>query len=276
MASECTGGKATPLRIGAVSYLNSRPLIRCLEQVLPTAQVVVDLPSRLAEGLAAGRFEVALIPSIEYFRHPGYTIVSDACIACEGPVQSVKLYSRVPIEQIRSLALDEGSRTSVTLVRILLEERWGLTPQLCPLPIGAAAEETPADAVVLIGDRGMLAPDGAYHTVWDLGEQWRQWTGLPFVFALWIARPGVDLTTLGSAFSQARDAGVAEIEAIVREESSRVGITEDACRRYLREHLRFWLGPRERQALERFGRLAATHGLALSGVSLVFADRRDS
>lgn len=277
MATESpTDPSAKPLSIGAVSYLNSRPLICCLEQVFPTAQIVVDLPSRLADGLAAGRFDVALIPSIEYFRNPGYTIISDACIACEGPVQSVKLYSRVPIGQIRTLALDEGSRTSVALVRILLQECWGLQPQLCPLPIGALAEDSTADAVVLIGDRGMIAPQGTYHTVWDLGEEWCRWTGLPFVFALWIARRGLDLDALDAAFSRARDAGIQQIETIVRQESPRVGISEDACRRYLREHLRFRLGPGERQGLERFCRLAVAHGLAPTEAKLVFANPRHS
>ncbi len=101
-----------------------------------------DLPSRLADGLADGQLDVALIPSIEFFQDPAYRIVSDACIACRGPVLSVKLFSRVPAERIRTLALDEGSRTSAALVRILLRERFGIEPQLEPLPIGATARST--------------------------------------------------------------------------------------------------------------------------------------
>src|SRR5262245_53693445 len=107
------------LRVGAVNYLNTKPLVYRLERFAPQAEIVLDLPSRLADDLAAGRLDVALIPSIEYFQSPGYSIVSDACIACRGPVLSVKLFSRVPPAEIRSLALDEGSRTSATLVRIL-------------------------------------------------------------------------------------------------------------------------------------------------------------
>ncbi|MFP6649503.1 MAG: MqnA/MqnD/SBP family protein, partial [Pirellulaceae bacterium] len=101
------------LRIGAVSYLNTKPLVFGLEKMLPTAELVFDLPSRLADDLAAGQLDIALIPTVEYFQDPSYRVVSDACIACRGPVLSVSLLSRCPIEEIRTLALDEGSRTSV-------------------------------------------------------------------------------------------------------------------------------------------------------------------
>ena len=104
---------ASALRIGAVNYLNTKPLVCGLEQLAPQAEIVFDLPSRLADGLAAGQLDVALIPSVEIFQNPTYTLVSDACIACRGPVLSVKLFSRVPPAEIRTLALDEGSRTSL-------------------------------------------------------------------------------------------------------------------------------------------------------------------
>src|SRR6478735_4438604 len=126
------------MRIGAVSYLNTRPLVYGLAEAAPQHELVFDLPSRLADDLAAGRLDVALIPSIEYFQNPAYRIVSDACIACRGPVLSVKLFSRVPILKIRSLALDVGSRTSAALVRILLKEQYSLEPRFEPLAIGAS------------------------------------------------------------------------------------------------------------------------------------------
>ena len=117
------------IRVGAVTYLNAKPLVVALAEVAPRAEIVIDYPSRLADALAAGQLDVAMIPSIEYARHGGYTIVSDACIACDGPVRSVKLYGRVPVEDVHTLALDEGSRTSAALARILLNERFGVTPQ---------------------------------------------------------------------------------------------------------------------------------------------------
>jgi chorismate dehydratase len=249
------------IRIGAVSYLNSRPLVLELGRLAPEAEVVVDLPSRLADGLAGGRLDVALIPSIEHFRQQGSQVVSDACVSCDGPVRSVMLYSRTPIERIRSLALDEGSRTSAALVRILLRERFCLEPELRPLPIGAAADQSDADAIMLIGDRGMLPAIGRFEVVWDLGQQWNQWTGLPFVFAMWVARPGIDTDGLAELFAAARDAGVRRLAEIARVEAPNVGLPEEDCLSYLRDHLVFRLGPRQRLGLERFHELAEAMGL---------------
>src|SRR5438270_10873805 len=130
------------MRIGGVSYLNTKPLVYGLAELAPQHELVFDLPSRLADDLAAGRLDVALIPSIEFFQRPDYTIVSDACIACRGPVRSVQLFSRVPLANVKTLALDEGSRTSIALVQILLREQYGLSPELVPLPIAARPERT--------------------------------------------------------------------------------------------------------------------------------------
>src|SRR4051812_19609079 len=132
------GLESHKLKIGAVSYLNTKPLVYGLAERLPRAEIVYDLPSRLADRLAAGSLDVALIPSVEFFQNPGYAIVSDACIGCRGPVWSVKLFSHARGDQIATLALDEGSRTSVALVRILLKERFGISPALSPLQIEAS------------------------------------------------------------------------------------------------------------------------------------------
>ena len=258
------------IRIGAVAYLNAQPLIFSLRRLAPRAEIVVDLPSRLADALADGRLDVAMIPSIEYARHPGCTIVSDACIACDGAARSVKLYSRVPAEQIGTLSLDEGSRTSAALARILLKEQYGLEPAIHPLPIGAAVDDISTDAAVVIGDRGMLPTKADFDTVWDLGEQWFRWTGLPFVFAMWIARPGVDLHGLEPVLAAARDDGLTRLAEIARREAPLLGLPEADCLSYLRDHLEFHLGQRQRQGLERFFALAGRHGLAPAGVKLAF------
>jgi chorismate dehydratase len=259
-----------PLRVGAVSYLNSKPLIHALDRNAADLEVIDDLPSRLADRLAAGELDVALVPSIEYFRHGGYTIVSDACIASDGPVRSVKLYGRVPPPRIRSLALDEGSRTSAALARILLRERFGLTPEIVRLPIGTPVEETRADAAMLIGDRGMHPPQGQFEFIWDLGQEWRTWTDLPFVFAMWIARPGADLPRLDEVLRTARDQGLTQLDEIARQHALAVRLPECECLAYLRDHLRFHLGERQRRGLQRFYELAAQHGLAPAGVRLDF------
>ena len=251
------------MRIGAVSYLNTKPLVYGLAELAPRAEVVFDLPSRLADELAAGKLDVALIPSVEYFQSPDYAILSDACIGCRGPVLSVKLLSRVPMDKIRTLALDEGSRTSVALVRILLKERYGLSPRLLPFLLGVAAAKVEADAVLMIGDRAMHPPAG-FSQEWDLGDEWCRWAELPFVFAMWVARKEA-LTELGEieiALSRARDEGVSHLAEIAERESASVGLTYEQCLSYLRDNLYFFLGPREQRGLQLFRAHAMRLGLA--------------
>jgi chorismate dehydratase len=260
------------IRIGAVNYLNTRPLVYELARYAPRAELVFDLPSRLADRLAQGRLDVALIPSIEYFNDPSYSIVSNACIACRGPVLSVKLFSRGPIESIRTLALDEGSRTSAVLARILLHERHGIRPQLEALPLGHSLGDTDADAVLLIGDRAIHSPGKRFEVVWDLGDEWCRWAELPFVFAMWVARAGAELEGLDAALGEARDAGVAHLDEIAEREAAALGLTRPQCVSYLRDNLYFYLGPREQQGLELFYRHAAEMGLAPAGVDIGFGD----
>lgn len=248
------------LRVGAVSYLNTKPLVYRLGEIAPDIDLSFDLPSRLADQLSSGRLDVALIPSIEYLRNPGYVIVSDACIGCRGPVLSVKLLSRKPMSRISDLALDEGSRTSAVLARILLQEHFGILPELRILPIGSDPRQCPTDAVLLIGDRAIHAPWGEFVERWDLGDQWYQWSGLPFVFAAWVARAGACSESLQAALAAARDAGVADLPQIARQHARRAGLTESETLHYLRDNLHFFLGPDERRGLQLFSRRAADLG----------------
>jgi chorismate dehydratase len=215
---------------------------------------------------------VALIPSIELFQNPDYAIVSNACIGCRGPVMSVKLFSRLPLDRIRSLALDEGSRTSVALVRILLKERFGLEPELQGLPIGSTIDDTQADAVLLIGDRAIHSPRARFAAVWDLGDEWCRWAELPFVFAVWAARADADLQGVDIALADARDLGVRNLDEIAAAESAALGLTRPECLAYLGDNLYFYLGPREQQGMRLFCRLAGEYGLAPAGVELGFSD----
>ncbi len=264
----------SPLRVGAVSYLNTKPLVYSLAARAPYAQVMFDLPSRLADRLAAGALDVALIPSIEFFQDPSYTIISDACIGARGPVLSVKLLFRKPPAQVRTLALDEGSRTSAALARVLLKERFDIEPVRQPFPLGMPLEQTTADAVVMIGDRAMHPPRGKFVEIWDLADEWCRWSELSFVFAMWVARAGVDLQGLETALSEARDAGVRNLEAIAAAEAGAVGLTAPAAHRYLRDNLYFHLGPREQQGLALFYDHAARLGLAPQGLELQYHDCR--
>jgi chorismate dehydratase len=255
-----------PPRIGAVQYLNTKPLVHGL--AARGFDICYDLPSRLADRLAAGTLDVALIPSIELFRGDGYRVVSDACIGCRGPVMSVKLYFRTRPERVARLAVDEGSRTSAALARILLAERHGVEPEVEPLAIGAGLADTSADAVLLIGDRAIAPQRASFQLVWDLGDEWCRWTGLPFVFAVWAARAGVETGPLEMALAAARDAGRANLAAIAAAEAAAHGLTVPQCLSYLRDNLHYDLGARERAALARFYRHAAALTLAPAGLDV--------
>src|SRR5262249_15529358 len=154
-----------------------------LDLLAPDAELVLEVPSRLADRLAEGSLDVALIPAIEYFRAGRYTLVPNISIASRGPVLSVTLFSRRPWSEIRRVALDEGSRTSAGLTQVLLRRRHGVRPELVPLPLDRAAEDIDADAVLLIGDRAMRACLPGFAHAYDLGQEWHDWTGLPFVYA---------------------------------------------------------------------------------------------
>ncbi|MGB7347062.1 MAG: menaquinone biosynthesis protein [Pirellulaceae bacterium] len=250
------------IRIGAVSYLNTKPLICGLRDRLNgVGELSLNLPSRLADDLAAGRLDVALIPSIEYFRGLDYTVISDAAIACRGPVWSVRLLSRIPIRKIKRLALDEGSRTSAAMVRVLLSEMHGLSPETIPLPIDQTPEAVDADAILMIGDRAMHPEHGIYEEIWDLGDRWCRWTELPFVFAMWVARAGVNTTGLAEILQASRDEGLASLETIASSEAATHGLTNEDLHRYFVENLHFQLGPGERAGLAAFQQKAKTLGL---------------
>jgi chorismate dehydratase len=262
------------LRVGAVQYLNTRPLVHGLAAA--GVDVRYDLPSRLADRLAAGDLDVALIPAIELFRAADYRTVSDACIGCRGPVMSVKLFLRTPPGRVATLAVDEGSRTSAALARILLAERHGVVPRIETLPIGSGLADTAADAVLLIGDRalgpaGGTPGAGAFQLVWDLGDEWCRWTGLPFVFAVWAAPARVDVAPVAPLLARARDAGVANLAAIAAAEAAGHRLTVPQCLGYLRDNLHFHLGPREREALRLFHAKAAALGLAAPRADAIIA-----
>jgi len=230
-----------PIRIGAVNYLNTKPLIHELEALAGGAQLILDYPSRLADDLQQGRLDVALIPIIEYFRAGDYTLVPDIAIASSGPVLSVTLFSRVPWTEIRRVALDEGSRTSAALTQVLLRKRYGVRPEICPLPLDRVAEEVDADAVLLIGDRAMHACLPGFRYAFDLGQEWHEWTGLPFVYAAWAVRAGVDLGAVTEALYEAKRRGCANIGPIAAREAPALGLDAGFCRRYL-SNRQTWCG----------------------------------
>jgi chorismate dehydratase len=258
------------IRIGAVNYLNTKPLIHDLERLAPAAQLILDYPSRLAERLDEGRLDVALIPVIEYFRSGRYRLLPDLAIASDGPVLSVTLFSRRPWAEIGRVALDEGSRTSATLAQVLLRRRYNVQPEIVSLPLDRAAEDVDADAVLLIGDRAMHACLPGFRHAFDLGQEWHDWTGLPFVYAAWAVRPGIDLGSVADALYEAKRRGCAEVGPIAAREAPRLGLDAGLCRRYLANIIRFDLGPRALAGLHHFYMLASELGLARRGVTVEF------
>jgi chorismate dehydratase len=252
------------VRIGAVTYLNAKPLIYDLGRIAPDADLILDLPSRLADRLAAGDLDVALIPVIEYLRAGNYALVPDIAIATRGPALSVTLFSKLPWKEIRSVALDEGSRTSAALVQMIFRKRYDVNPRIEQLPINADPEAMTTDAVLLIGDRAMHACLAGHSYAYDLGEEWTEWTGLPFVFAVWAVRPGVPLDRVTQALHDAKRLGLANIGAIAEQEAQRLGLGAGFCRRYLTNVIRYDLGARELAGLNRFGDWAGEMGLVTS------------
>jgi chorismate dehydratase len=258
------------VRVGAVNYLNTKPLIHDLEELAPEAELILDLPSRLADRLADGQLDVALIPVIEYFRAGTYSLVPNIAIASRGPVLSVTLFSRVPWKNIGRVALDVGSRTSAALTQVLLAHRYGVRPQLVPLSFEQTAEEVEADAVLLIGDRAMRACLPGFPYAFDLGQEWYDWTGLPFVYAVWAVRPGADLGGVADALVESKRRGLARVGFIAHQEAPLLGLDAGFARRYLANILHFDLGPREQAGLHHYYMLACELGLARRGVSLEY------
>ncbi|MFN7730721.1 MAG: menaquinone biosynthetic enzyme MqnA/MqnD family protein [Pirellula sp.] len=254
-------------RIGAVAYLNTKPLIYGLEERLVgvDGSLQLELPSRLADRLEAGSLDVALIPVVEYFQHlDRYRPVSDAVIACCGPVWSVRILFRKAPELVRTLAIDEGSRTSVALSKILFAARFDRIPETVPLPIDNDFLECQADAVLVIGDRAMKPERyrSYFASDWDLGEEWYQLTGLPFVFAMWVARdPCFATEGWARILESARNEGCGHAEEIVARHASSYRLTESECRDYLTHYLRFRLGTQEKQGLLEFHRRCRELGL---------------
>jgi chorismate dehydratase len=249
------------IRVGAVNYLNAKPLVERLTDFAPSIDLSLALPSRLADQLAAGEIDVGLIPVVEFFRGANYTLIRNIAIASRGPVLSVTLFSRVPWPEIRSVALDEGSRSSAALAQILLRKRYGVHPTIQPLPIDTPADDLTTDAVLLIGDRAMRACLPGHRHAYDLGTEWTDWTGLPFVYAVWAVRPGIELGEMENAFHRAKEHGLAHAGEIAQREAPLLGLDAGYCRRYLANIIRYDLGEAELAGMNRYRELAAELGL---------------
>jgi chorismate dehydratase len=250
-----------PIRLGAVSYLNTRPLVYGLEGATGRFTVRFDVPARCAALLHANDVDLGLIPSIEYIGHD-YRIVPDVSIASDGPVASVAIFSRTPIQKVRSIALDTSSRTSQVLLRVLCARRFEISPELVNMPPELPQMLDRCDAALVIGDNALFTDHEALGLdKIDLGEEWTGMTGLPFVYAFWAGRPGIATSADIAALQEARDAGVRATATIGRQAYPDSPGKAARADRYLREDVKYALGERERQALRRFYELAAEVGV---------------
>ena len=260
------GSRPDALRVGVVDYLNSRPLAWSFRRPprstgVPPLEPVYLPPSGVAEGLAEGTLDIGLVPSIELQRIPGLTMVPGLCVAATREVRSVLLVRRGPVEEIRTVALDENSRTSAALVRILLGRRYGLEPEYrqAPPEVDAMLEQT--DAALVIGDPALVV-DRDRHQVSDLAAEWRAWTGLPFVFAVWAVAPGVGFRVeLAEFFAGSLDRAERDMTELVREAALELGLPVAALETYLTENLSFRLGEPELAGLRLYHERAAEMGL---------------
>ena len=259
------------MRIGIVHYINSRPLSRGLLRREAGAAFSCELlpPATIADRLRDGTLDAGLVPSIELARIPGLEVVPGLAIAAMHEVRSVLLVSKVPVGEIGSVALDENSRTSAALVRLLLEERYGLSPEYRPAAADLEAMLRDNDAALLIGDPALVVPRERY-VVLDLAGEWLEMTGLPFVFAVWAARSGTG-AGLAAALHASYEIGLAELDEIVAETAAESGLPAPVLRDYYTRNLRFEMGPAEQAGLAEFLRRAHAAGLVPLASPLRFA-----
>lgn len=253
------------IRVGAVSYLNTRPLAFGFDQGVAADRIEMsyDVPSVLANRMDAGELDVALLPVIEVARIPNLTIVPGLAITSCGPCRSVLVVAKRPLADVRSVALDPESRTSNALARVLFAEAWGGDPAFEPGPRDLATALREHDAAVRIGDKALFDPLPPGVVSHDLGEAWFRLTGLPFVFAVWAARPAVVDRDLYVAFHASRRMGGRVLDLIAEDYTWNGRQWPEISGPYLRDNMRYRLGSTEVRAIRRFWR--AAHGLGLIG-----------
>ncbi|MBZ5495044.1 MAG: menaquinone biosynthesis protein [Acidobacteriia bacterium] len=251
------------LRISLVHYLNAAPLgwfflhgpARHRFRILPAS------PAGCAEQLARGEADIGLIPTIEYQRIPNLHVIPDVAIAASNEVRSVLLVRPYGVASIRSVALDTSSRTSVALVKLLLQSRMGIQPEFVPHEPSVAEMLRRCDAALIIGDAALRCSTDQYQ-IMDLAAAWRDWQGRPFVFAFWACRPEVlPSDGLAEIFQEARDWGLERIGEIAASYSRTLSLPAPFLEKYLQRNLDHTMGPEHIEGLDRFYRLAFEAGL---------------
>ena len=251
------------IRLGAVEYLNARPLVQGLDARPDLFSLRFDVPARCASLLHDGAVDLALIPTIEYLRRPDYRVVPDIAVVSNGPVASVALFTTRPATAIRSIAIDSSSRTGVALLRILCAQWFDIEPKFVTMHPDLRAMLKRCDAALLIGDVALFTE---HETVVgldkiDLGEEWTAMTNLPFVWAFWAARRDALQPAHGEALRDARAAGVAALGEIAAAHGPADEEQVAVARNYLRENVQFTLTEEGRAGLKRYFTAALDLGI---------------
>ena len=253
----------SPVRLGAVGYLNARPLTWALDRAPDRWQIRYDVPAVCSTLLHARDVDLGLIPSFDYLEAPDYRLVPGVGIGSRGPVASVALFSRVPLEHIRRIALDSSSRTSVALVKVLCHYRFRIAPEFVSCSPDLAAMTRGFDAALLIGDPALEADHEALElSKIDLGAEWTDMTGLPFVYAAWTGRDGAISSREVRLLQDAQEDGVRSLGAIATEYGRGDAAVAARAATYLRDNVRYGIGPDDARGLQMFIDYAADLGLA--------------
>ncbi|MBD3867016.1 MAG: menaquinone biosynthesis protein [Acidobacteria bacterium] len=265
-----------PTRIGAVGYLNTRPLVHGLSEDADAGRIVLSYgsPAHLADRLAAGELDLALLPCIELARIPDLEVIPGLSISCPGPARSVLLVSKKPVREVGTVALDPESRTSNGLVQVLFDTVWKNKPVYLTGDRDLESSLAIADATVRIGDKALFEPVPSGLHVEDLSGIWAERTGLPFVFAVWAGRTGAVDRTLYRRLHACRRAGKQAIAEIARDYVWEGRARPEIAEAYLRENIRYRFGSRELQALNGFLEAAAGCGVIAAAPKLKLAFHR--
>lgn len=241
------------LRLGSVSFVNARPLIYGLDAA-PDVQLTLDVPANLLDGLRESRFDLALLPVIDYQRMDGLQLLPAGGIGSDGRTLTVRIFSRTPVGRIRTLACDPDSHTSVALARVVLSRAYDLRPEFVELRRDDGAAH---DAQLLIGDKVICEEPPGYPHQLDLGQAWKDLTGMPFVFAAWMGRAGAIDEMADRTLRRAKRNGLANVDEIVRQYAVPRGWPAPIAREYLTRYLQFDIDDRQLEAIRTFHRFAA-------------------
>ena len=265
----------SPVHVGAVGYLNARPLTWALDRAPQRWTLRYDVPSVCSRLLHAGEVDLGLVPSIDYLEAPDYRLVPGVGIGSRGPVASVALFTRVPLEGIRRIALDTSSRTSVALVKVLCHHRFHIAPEFVPDGPDLETMTRGSDAALLIGDPALETNHEALGLQKiDLGAEWGAMTGLPFVYAAWTGRVGAIAAADVRLLQEAQEAGKRSRGAIAAEYGRGDPAATARAAVYLRDNVKYGLGSDEIRGLQMFLDYAADLGLVPRKRPLEFFDAR--